>query len=85
MKTENSKLWIQLYQDLSDHAVTDITGKQLSRLLNQISENSYEGICTLEGKTRLGKRLGDGLFHTEFILNKKSVRKVLGELYHLEK
>lgn len=84
IKMENAKLWIRLYQDLSPHSVTDITGKKLSKLLNGISENAYEGICTLEGKTRLGKRLGDGLLHTEFVLNKKSVRKVLGELYHLE-
>lgn len=84
MKKGNAKLWIQLYQDLSNHSVTNITGKGLSRILNQISENAYEGICTFRGKTRLGSRLGDGLLHTEFILNKKSVRKVLGELYHLE-
>lgn len=81
---EKAKVFLKLYRDMSSYAVTDISGKKFSRLIWRLSDSGYEGMYAFDGKTKLGKRLGDGLYHTEFIPAKKSVKKVLMEIYHLE-
>lgn len=81
---EDAGFVLRLWQELNPYAVTDISGKTLSWLANHLTEYRNRGTFRIEGKTRLGKRLGDGLAHTEFIADKKSVQKVMTEIYHLE-
>ena len=43
------------------------------------------GIFRIEGETRLGQRLDDGIDHVEFYPDEDSVKEVMTELYHLKK
>lgn len=73
-----------LYQKLQTNAVTDISGGQLSRVTQALSESENKGILELKGRSKLGKALGDGLEHVEFYPDKESIVDVMTDLYGLE-
>lgn len=82
--SENSDFILEMYRELKENAVTDITGKTISRLTKEISSGENRGIYTLEGKSKKGQALGDGILHTEFYVDKKSLKDVMKELYGLK-
>lgn len=71
--------------DFAEVATSSVTGRQTSRIANAMVK--YEGLGTfdIEGETRLGTELGDGLEHEEFYPDPDSVLRVMTSLYHLEK
>ena len=73
------------YKQMEDVAVTDISGKQVSRLTKLIMEGESKGIREFEGTYKLGQALGDGLDHNEFYIDKESKIQVMTEMYGLEK
>ncbi len=78
---EDKKFLTKFWKELSDKAVTNISGKKFSKLANTLVKSTSKGIYTLEGKEKSGKALGDGIEHTEFIVDKKSLRKIMSEIY----
>lgn len=74
-----------LYSQFEDEAVTDAKGRDISRIANQMAGAENKGILRMEGETKLGKRLGDGIDHAEFYPDEDSLKEVMTELYHLEK
>lgn len=74
-----------LYQELQSDAVTDIRGGQMSRISRTLAEGENKGIVELEGTSKLGKALGDGIEHVEFYPDKESLADVMTSMYGLEK
>lgn len=74
----------RLYKRLKETADTDITGRQVSAIMNWISVWQGTGIYIFEGKSKIGKILGDGEEHAEFYINKKSKIDVMTKLYGLK-
>jgi LCP family protein required for cell wall assembly len=75
---------INVYDELTEYATTDITGKTVSRLANKVGQYKNRGIYEFEGTTELGQALGDGLDHSEFYPDEDSVIEVLTDLLSLE-
>lgn len=80
---ENAGFVNELYQSLESVAVSNITGKTVSKIVNQINESESQGMQILAGESRIGQRLDDGVDHVEFYPDPDSVCEVLTELYHL--
>ena len=74
----------KVYMKLQEEAVTDIGGKQISRMTKVMSEGTGIGIHQFAGKTKLGQALGDGLDHVEFYPDKDSVVEIMTKLYGLK-
>lgn len=75
----------QLYQDLEDVAVSDLRGKDLSRIMKGIQGGESQGILQMEGSREEGQALGDGIDHTEFYPEDASVVQVMRSLYGLKR
>lgn len=72
-----------LYQQLEETAVTDLTGKDISRLVRELNRSANRGIYCFEGKEKIGQRLNDGINHVEFFINDESRLRILKEIYGL--
>ncbi len=81
---EDPNLIQTLNQELGESAVTNITGKDMSRITKHLTEGANAGFFELEGKSDLGRALGDGIDHVEFYLDKSSLKATLTEIYRLE-
>jgi hypothetical protein len=64
-------------------AVTNINGNDLSRIAQMILKGEDKGILSLEGKTKIGKILDDGLEHEEFYPTDDSIFENMDRLYSL--
>ena len=64
-------------------AVTDMNGNALSRIAQMILKGEDKGILRLDGKTKIGKVLDDGLEHEEFYPSKDSIYETVDRLYSL--
>ncbi|SKA64307.1 transcriptional attenuator, LytR family [Eubacterium uniforme] len=84
MFNDNPKFINEAYKDMTDKAVTDINGNEASKIANMLSKMTSKGIFTFDGESKLGKKLGDGLEHAEFYVDKSSIIEVLKTLYCLE-
>lgn len=85
-KTKKKPTFVNmLYKQLKDVADTDITGRQVSMVMNQVNRGTGQGIHTFEGESKIGKALGDGKEHAEFYIDKNSMIDVMTKLYKLEK
>lgn len=74
---------LELWNALRSIAVTDMIGNDFSRIAQKLLKGQDKGILRLEGKTRQGKILGDGLLHEEFYPTVDSIVEVMTELYSL--
>ena len=67
---------------MSEVAVTDMSGGVLTDILTDMQQATNRGTFELEGTTKLGQHLDDGLEHTEFYLDKMAIVKTLKDLYN---
>ncbi len=81
----NPNFPVNLYEDLSEEATTNITGKMVSHMMNHVSKSKNLGVYTIDGVKKLGKALGDGISHVEFYLDETSRKNTLMKLYCLER
>lgn len=81
---ENSEYALNLYDELSDVSVTNMSGGLISDLLVELNGAENKGILLTEGKTQLGTHLGDGLEHTEFYLDRNAIVSTMERLYNIE-
>jgi len=84
MFNENPKFVNDAYKDMTDNAVTDINGNEVSKIANMLSKMTSKGILTFDGESKLGKKLGDGIEHAEFYADRLSIVEVLKSLYYIE-
>lgn len=73
----------QIYEQMAETAVSNMSGGQLTDLLTDMQQATDRGTFELEGKTKLGQHLDDGLEHTEFYLDKIAIVKTLKDLYNM--
>lgn len=81
---DDSEFALGLYDELSDVSDTNMSGGLISDLLIDMSEAESKGILSLQGETKLGKHLGDGLEHAEFYLDKSAIVNTMKLLYNIE-
>lgn len=72
------------FKEMMDCAQTNMSGNDISKILNRISQGENLGIKTFEGAHKLGMLLGDGIEHQEFYIDYDSFLNVMTELYKLE-
>lgn len=72
-----------IYRQLEEVAVSDMTGKNISKIVNRVAKGENQGIQVLTGKSQTGQALGDGMDHMEFYPEKDSIREVMTALYSL--
>ena len=73
-----------LYEELSDRAVTNMPGNRVSAIANQVHTGTSNGMLGFEGETKEGKALGDGLYHAEFYPKEESVVSCMKKLTSME-
>lgn len=83
--TDDKAFLNTLYQDLGNTAITNISKKESSVLANEVMKAEGKGFLELEGKTRIGQALGDGVDHVEFYVDDDSLTDVMQKLYVLKK
>jgi hypothetical protein len=69
-----------LYMTMKSDAVTDIPENRISVIANQMYKGEDLGILKIDGKTKLGKVLGDGELHEEFYPDEKSIADCMVKL-----
>ncbi|MBE5844020.1 MAG: LytR family transcriptional regulator [Butyrivibrio sp.] len=74
----------EMFKKMKDYACTNMTGNDISRILNRISQGENHGILTFEGAHKLGMLLDDGLEHQEFYIDYNSFLDIMTATYHLE-
>lgn len=72
-----------VFRQLEEVAVSDMTGKTISKIVNRVAKGENQGIQVLTGKSQTGQALGDGMDHMEFYPEKDSIREVMTALYSL--
>ena len=73
-----------VWNALDDSAVTDISDRDISVLMDAYSSYDNKGFLAPMGKTVLGDTLRDGELHEEFYADEDSLTGILVELCHLE-
>lgn len=81
---DNVRYYYNIFSDIQKFAVTDMTGKQFSRVAKAMTENTFRGLISFDGKTKIGTTLADGLEHEEFYPDKHSVTDILSAIYSLK-
>ena len=79
----NPKYGLELWKALRSIAVTNMIGNDFSRIAQKLLKGEDKGILRLEGETRLGEILEDGVEHEEFYPRGDSILQVMTELYSL--
>lgn len=82
---EDPKFIDEMFKIFDEVAVTDISPKELSVIGDQMRSGDNKGLLQIEGETRLGQALGDGIDHTEFYPKESSIIKQMKKLYSLSK
>ena len=73
-----------LWDALEDVSVSDMNGNVFSRIAEMVRSGESKGILTLDGETKLGTVLGDGVEHEEFYPSEESILDVMKQLFSLE-
>lgn len=82
--SEDQAFMAKLYQKLEGDAVTDISGKDISRITKMLQQGTGRGMKGFQGKSKLGRALGDNIGHVEFYIKESSLTEVMTELYGLQ-
>lgn len=80
---ENPSFANELYDDLTDTAVTDMNGHEVSYLINTFAMKKNSGSLHIEGKYREGKILDDKEPHGIFEADSASVLNTLSQMLGL--
>ncbi|WP_035795415.1 LCP family protein [Butyrivibrio sp. WCD3002] len=82
---ENANFPNTAYKDMKEYANTDLTGNDISKILNRISQGENLGVQRFEGAHKLGKLLDDNIEHQEFYIDYNSFLEIMTKLYDIEK
>lgn len=80
---EDPDFAITLFDRLHPYATEDINMNELTAMLGQINGYTNKGIFTIEGKSIIGEKLGNGKKHWEFYPDGESTESVMRALYPL--
>ena len=74
-----------VYSKLEDVMTSNISNSSFTKLLKNILDYENLGIVTLDGETKTGTVLDDGLEHEEFYPDQTALSKTILHLYYKEK
>lgn len=80
---EDSGFALRFYEELSKKSVTNMSGGLISDLVAELAGSGSTEILQLEGESRTGQKLGDGIEHAEFYLNQNAIVKTLKKMYNI--
>lgn len=80
---ENPGYGLELFDTLRSCAVTNMTGKDFSRIARMLLKGRDKGILRIKGKTMTGRVLDDGQEHEEFYADPSSILDTMTELFTL--
>ena len=75
----------QLFREFEQTATTNLTAKKISSLTNRLIKGTQKGFFEIQGTSKIGKALGDGIDHAEFYPDKESIIDVMTKIYGLKK
>lgn len=85
-KAKSDKAYVsQLFRTLEQTATTNLTAKKKSGLTNRLIKGTQKGFFEIQGTSKIGKALGDGIDHAEFYPDKESIIDVMTKIYGLKK
>lgn len=85
-KTKSDKAYVsQLFRNFEQTATTNLTAKKISGLANRLIKGTQKGFFEIQGTSKIGKALGDGIDHAEFYPDKESIIDVMTKIYGLKK
>lgn len=82
-KASDTNFTIALYDRLHPYATEDININELSNMLKDMKGYTDKGTFTIDGESKVGDILGDGLEHWEFYMNEGSLDSTMCGLYPL--
>ena len=80
---DNPNFAQQMWNELKKTSVTDMTGNDISRIAEMIRSGESKGILSMDGVSRIGTILEDGLDHEEFYPDDSSIKTVMEILFSL--
>ena len=83
MTKQDTQSGVEIYNQLSEVCTTNMSGGLLADILTDMQGATDRGIFQMEGETKVGQHLDDGLPHTEFFLDKTTIVKELQNLYNI--
>lgn len=85
-KAKSDKAYVsQLFRKFEQTATTNLTVKKISGLTNRLIKGTQKGFFEIQGTSKIGKALGDGIDHAEFYPDKESIIDVMTKIYGLKK
>lgn len=85
-KAKSDKAYVsQLFREFEQTATTNLTAKKISGLTNRLIKGTQKGFFEIQGTSKIGKALGDGIDHAEFYPDKESIIDVMTKIYGLKK
>ncbi|WP_026490876.1 MULTISPECIES: LCP family protein [unclassified Butyrivibrio] len=73
----------EIYKEMKEVAVTDMSGNDFSRVLNRVSRGENLGTISFEGEHVIGQLINDDVDHQEFYIDDDSYYKVMDKLFQL--
>lgn len=85
-RAKSDKTYVnQLFHEMEQTATTNLSAKKVSFITNQMIKGTQKGFFEIQGTSKIGKALGDGIDHAEFYPDKESIVDVLTKIYGLKK
>lgn len=85
-KAKSDKAYVsQVFRKFEQTATTNLTVKKISGLTNRLIKGTQKGFFEIQGTSKIGKALGDGIDHAEFYPDKESIVDVMTKIYGLKK
>lgn len=81
---EDPQTALDVYDEMADVSVTNISGGTITDILTEMHTAENRGIFQIEGESRTGEHLDDGLEHAEFYLNEKDIATTVKVLYNIK-
>ena len=81
---EDPQSALDVYDEMADVSVTNISGGTITDILTEMHTAENRGIFQIEGESRTGEHLDDGLEHAEFYLNEKDIATTVKVLYNIK-
>lgn len=82
-QAKDSDFIIKLYDSLHPYCTEDINMNALTKLIGQMGKYTSKGTYAIDGESKIGQKLGDGLDHWEFYMDEDSLDETMNTLYPL--
>lgn len=81
---DNPSAFSDKFRELEKYTLTNLNAEDISDMQGIIDQGKDMGILSPKGKTKTGKALDDGIKHSEFYMNQKSLIKCLTKLCNMQ-